>query len=350
MLTSGNSEQKGLTAFIKKIQLGNCLFGGLEEDKSAISKKDHSTMTMIFYYLLKTMGQSTLILASTFHAHFLKHKNRDQLIFSTEKISDLQNRLLTLLFEIKHTAAIEKITSGLTTFQKAFYDIGKPDLLTLIQKVIDHTFGHTQKSTFNHILKRSACVPFLMLATLKAEPTFSGRRNLKQCVEQLIKSAKETVEADLFLKYQEGNAQNQDLESGGDQDIAEIKSKREGESEIENQNEELSEAQMIAGVHALNCLKSIFSDSVLKQKVVSYLEEVLEIGIKGFSSSNWSIRNSSLMLYTAVVRTALKIKNENNGNSLIHYLCIYISFQFKRLFFFLFQTKLYLLVIFLEPL
>jgi hypothetical protein len=50
----------------------------------------------------------------------------------------------------------------------------------------------------------------------------------------------------------------------------------------------------------LNILKKIFEDGNIKVDADKYLAEGFEIAIKGFSIEDWSIRNSSLMLFSAL--------------------------------------------------
>lgn len=55
-------------------------------------------------------------------------------------------------------------------------------------------------------------------------------------------------------------------------------------------------------VHALNILKLIFEDSVLAPDLHSWSSSTLRISMLGFRSSNWAVRNSSMMLFAILLR------------------------------------------------
>jgi len=54
-------------------------------------------------------------------------------------------------------------------------------------------------------------------------------------------------------------------------------------------------------VHALNCLKSMFTDSRLSSSSQEFLGRGLELSVSCFASEVWAIRNCGIMLFTALV-------------------------------------------------
>ena len=281
-LTTDSTNNKGLSAFLRKIQLGNCLFGGQDKQSpSDLSSQQHSTITMIFYFILKTLGKSLESLALIFESASKRAPKR--LFLTPEESSRLTDEFLSLLFRIKHTASVERISSGLATLQGVFFRLARPEFLIQTEQIVDYVFSFIEKPLFDNILKRSAAVPFLLVALLKIEPKGNGGRLLQKCLSRLLFLAKKVV-----------------LSSGEDAQ---------------------SEEAIVSCVHSLNALKFIFFDSRLKSKVVDSLEVVLRLSIKGFSHLTWSVRNSALMLYTAVVRSSLKIKRENQGELISVFFC-----------------------------
>ena len=61
-----------------------------------------------------------------------------------------------------------------------------------------------------------------------------------------------------------------------------------------------SEKMDIAQVHAFNCIKTLFIESQLATSVAPYIYEGLELALSTFSSKIWSVRNCSIMLFTAL--------------------------------------------------
>jgi hypothetical protein len=58
----------------------------------------------------------------------------------------------------------------------------------------------------------------------------------------------------------------------------------------------------LRGVNALNVLKFVFDDSQLAPRVTPYIEDNIVSAAAGFRHADWFVRNSSLMLFTSVVR------------------------------------------------
>lgn len=231
---------------------------------------------MIFYFILKLLGKSLETLANTFGARSSDHNS----LLSPSESEALSSEFLNLLFQIKHTASIERISKGIATLQGVFFRLPQSPFRSQIDGVVQFIFSFIETPRFNNILKRSAAVPFLLIALLKVEPKVNGGQLLKKCLSKLLHFSERVI----FPESQKDESANTD-----------------------------SEDLMVSAVHSLNALKFIFFDSQLKSKVVDSLEEVLRLSIKGFSHPSWSVRNSSLMLYTAVVRTSLKTKQENSG-------------------------------------
>lgn len=61
-----------------------------------------------------------------------------------------------------------------------------------------------------------------------------------------------------------------------------------------------SEKMDIPQVHAFNCIKTLFIESQLANSVAPYIYEGLELALSTFSSKIWSVRNCSIMLFTAL--------------------------------------------------
>ncbi|CCH45387.1 hypothetical protein BN7_4969 [Wickerhamomyces ciferrii] len=61
-----------------------------------------------------------------------------------------------------------------------------------------------------------------------------------------------------------------------------------------------SEKMDIPQVHAFNCIKNLFIESQLADSVIPLIFEALELALSTFSSRIWSVRNCSIMLFTAL--------------------------------------------------
>jgi len=58
-------------------------------------------------------------------------------------------------------------------------------------------------------------------------------------------------------------------------------------------------------IHAFNIMKFIFQDAYLRQDVNTYVPKAMILSMEEFKSDNWSIRNSALMCFTALIKRLL---------------------------------------------
>ena len=66
-------------------------------------------------------------------------------------------------------------------------------------------------------------------------------------------------------------------------------------------------------VHALNVLRLVITDSSLAPDLNRYVSDVFQLAVQGFKASQWSLRNSSMMVFTAV--TQLIVSSDRNDSS-----------------------------------
>ena len=78
-----------------------------------------------------------------------------------------------------------------------------------------------------------------------------------------------------------------------------------------------------ARVHSLNLLRKIIMDGTLGTDVDQFVEEAFQVVLPGFSSPEWSIKNSSMMCYTVLIRRAVvssdrKTRLQSSGKEFFH--------------------------------
>lgn len=62
-------------------------------------------------------------------------------------------------------------------------------------------------------------------------------------------------------------------------------------------------------IHALNVLRKLFMESSLKAEMEPFITKSYMIAIDGFNYDDWSVRNSSLMLFSALTSRTLGRNN-----------------------------------------
>lgn len=69
-------------------------------------------------------------------------------------------------------------------------------------------------------------------------------------------------------------------------------------------------------VHAINVLRLILLDGGLGSDLDGYIAPCCDLAIKGFQSQKWQIRNSCVMLFSAVVQKAIESEKNDTGKGL----------------------------------
>jgi len=189
------------------------------------------------------------------------------MLYSTSNISVLSIALPKVLLKAKFL--IPLIPIGLSIFAKNFHGIKSPELSRLGEDLLGVLLNSLRQGDFRNVLRRSSGIPQAIICVLKTEPYGQKGLLFPRTMTELL-----------------------DLAEKGFTD--EIK------------------------IHALNILKFIFRDSTLKSDIEAYISRGLMIAIRGFSSNDWMIRNSSLMLFSSIAKRTVgaeKIADEQSSRS-----------------------------------
>ncbi|XP_053918208.1 thyroid adenoma-associated protein [Cuculus canorus] len=117
--------------------------------------------------------------------------------------------------------------------------------------------------------RRSAGIPFYIQALLASEPKKSKTDLLKMTMKELISLA---------------NSLNEP-------------------------------SNVIPQVHALNILRALFRDTRLGENIMPYVADGIQVAILGFMSPVWAVRNSSTLLFSALITRIFGVKRGKDENS-----------------------------------
>lgn len=139
--------------------------------------------------------------------------------------------------------------------------------------MLDKTLEKITTESHSTVLRRSAGIPPIIIAILRAEPSIIKANrswNKKKGVE---KRTEKTELLDTTLAFLLDLAKNATFAD--------------------------------SKIHALNIMKFIFSDTILREDITQFIPTAMMLSCDEFESDNWSIRNSALMCFTALIKRLL---------------------------------------------
>ncbi|CAO2651647.1 Nn.00g042170.m01.CDS01 [Neocucurbitaria sp. VM-36] len=187
--------------------------------------------------------------------------NNERSVITPELFERLGRLCFTQLLELRHRGAFSTVSQTFATFCRRCVSSDIPALRALPETWYQETLRSIQDKA-GAITRRSAGIPALMSGIMAAEPQPGGK---------------------LFPRAM------QDL-------IA--------EASVEAKSENIEESRL-PQVHALNCIKEIFTTSRLSVASEAYIGQGLELAAKTLNSNIWPIRNCSLMLFKALIERLL---------------------------------------------
>lgn len=193
-----------------------------------------------------------------------------------EDIHYLNDCFLEMLFQAKHRGAIQITADTFAFFVK--------ELLT------SNTYGHLPMQMLNKalerilsenhstVLRRSAGIPPTILAILRAEPAIiKANRSYNKIKGVTEKKTEETLLLNRTLDF--------------------LLSQFEGEGASTQRDDNK--------IHSFNIMKVVFNDAFLRHDVDNYIPRAMIVSMENFKSDSWSIRNSALMNFTALIKRLL---------------------------------------------
>ncbi|EFC42522.1 predicted protein [Naegleria gruberi] len=235
---------------------GHIFFGEDEE----VSGDTHS-LTVNSWLAVKSSSMLISVIVHHVELYPDSHSN-DKLskdsIITFDQIEKLGKMLLNILLTTKHNGAIEKSAVGFNILCKRLMSCGIPELVNIPEKWTRYLLDGIGKDDTFSMMRRSAGLPWTFASIMKSEPTFLPRKLLPETMQYLLNVA------------------------------------------LNQSNYKTSQV-----VNALNVLRFLFHDAQLGPYVQQFVEDGLIISLKGFGSTIWAIKNSSLMMYTALLHRSL---------------------------------------------
>ncbi|XP_067901270.1 thyroid adenoma-associated protein isoform X3 [Heterodontus francisci] len=179
------------------------------------------------------------------------------------------------LLQSRHRGAFELAYVGFVKLTKMLTSCNNTALQKLPQQWLEDVLQEVKSSAPASKLcatRRSAGIPFYVQALVSSEPRGSNLGLLKLTMKELISLAIP------LAMCQEEHA-------------------------------------TIPQVHALNILRALFRDTKLGENVIPYVADGIQAAILGFTSPVWAVRNSSTLLFSALITRIFGVKRGKDEHS-----------------------------------
>ncbi|CAD8201491.1 unnamed protein product [Paramecium pentaurelia] len=246
----GHFYQTEFVQNVQKILQGNTLIESLDDQTT--DQGSENILVVSFFLITRESGVFFQELAKVID------QMNDNLI-PNDLLKRITYQFFHALLNIKHLGSIDRIAQGLYELCKTMGVSKNPQLPGLVNELIDKLVEAFDQNQLKNVFRRSAGLPHLVCCLLR-----SCQGKDKQ-TEKVVK---------ILLKFA-----------------------RDGQLEMR--------------IHALNVIRKLFMEAWLRQDLDQFIQEAYMLAIDGFSYDDWSVRNSSLMLFSALASRTLGKNTQN---------------------------------------
>lgn len=235
------------------------LQSAIEPSKKHLETKYGPATQVILSYSWRSVKESTALLSSILNTF------SDEILFDNSSISlnDIGLLLIEQLSTIRHPGAFSSVYP---TFVSCCHRCYRTNQELLAQSWLEKNISLIEDQSHS-ITRRSGGLPFLITAILTAEYSSLKKKRKKNEIPPLFQ---QTFEKLYHIATQPFN------ESTGEETLE------------------------LPQVHALNSIKFIFIESQLSEICNHYVDRSLDLALSKFATKHWSMRNASVMLFTAL--------------------------------------------------
>lgn len=243
-------------------------------------------------------------------------------MLGVEAIASIGSTLLDSLGRLRHMGAIAETHASLQLISECLLRYGErsSDLCRLPSVWLQQSLDRLREDQQSFILRRSAGFAYSFVALLRSEPGNIKPSLLPEAMRVLLELADGT------------------LGPAGDVSTTSVAVEGEGKAvDAVGEKSEVTEQQIVqddepggrwkTSVHALNIIRLILMDGALGQDLNAYIAHATILAMNGFRSPIWAVRNSSMMVFSAVVQRAV----DNDKNDATNVRCT-TAFEFFHCF------------------
>ncbi|XP_055671940.1 thyroid adenoma-associated protein isoform X1 [Falco peregrinus] len=192
-------------------------------------------------------------------------------LITVEQVKNIGDYFKHHLLQSRHRGAFELAYAGFVQLTEMLSRCDSESLRKMPEQWLSYVLEEIKSCDPSSTLcatRRSAGIPFYIQALLASEPKKSKTDLLKMTMKELIPLAAP-----------------------------------------------LNESSVIPQVHALNILRALFRDTRLGENIMPYVADGIQAAVLGFMSPVWAVRNSSTLLFSALITRIFGVKRGKDENS-----------------------------------
>ncbi|NXY70964.1 THADA protein, partial [Glareola pratincola] len=193
-------------------------------------------------------------------------------LITVEQVKNIGDYFKHHLLQSRHRGAFELAYAGFVQLTEMLSRCNSESLHKMPEQWLSCVLEEIKSCDPSSTLcatRRSAGIPFYIQALLASEPKKSKTDLLKMTMKELISLAAPLNES----------------------------------------------SSVIPQVHALNILRALFRDTRLGENIMPYVADGIQAAILGFMSPVWAVRNSSTLLFSALITRIFGVKRGKDENS-----------------------------------
>ncbi|NXK12759.1 THADA protein, partial [Herpetotheres cachinnans] len=193
-------------------------------------------------------------------------------LITVEQVKNIGDYFKHHLLQSRHRGAFELAYAGFVQLTEMLSRCNSESLCKMPEQWLSSVLEEIKSCDPSSTLcatRRSAGIPFYIQALLASEPKKSKTDLLKMTMKELISLAAPLNES----------------------------------------------SSIIPQVHALNILRALFRDTRLGENIMPYVADGIQAAVLGFMSPVWAVRNSSTLLFSALITRIFGVKRGKDENS-----------------------------------
>ncbi|NXL91460.1 THADA protein, partial [Alectura lathami] len=193
-------------------------------------------------------------------------------LISVEQVKNIGDYFKHHLMQSRHRGAFELAYAGFVQLTETLSRCNSEGLRKMPEQWLNSVLEEIRSCDPSSTLcatRRSAGIPFYIQALLASEPKKGKIDLLKKAMKELISLAAPLNES----------------------------------------------PTVIPQVHALNVLRALFRDTRLGENIMPYVADGIQAAVLGFMSPVWAVRNSSTLLFSALITRIFGVKRGKDENS-----------------------------------